>query len=371
MRTLSFICFNFIHVGVVMKNVVIIGSGPAGLYAANKLKKAGVREVTIYDPRAGTYTRPGHLNPSAFRQAERGLDTRLWSSETPGHIKDLERILHAEALRRHIIIEKKRFLRMHQDHAGHGIVVVNEDTGVEEIISADYVFDCTGVKREVVCAVNRLVAEPPFKLTTITELPVLNHMLAYVKMDLSDWLWLDDRTDLRGTVQSSLSLSAMTEGILKLRALGWNELKLPRCYGHSFGKNKVCLYLHAPEGLKRENYDAWLKTVIEIYAGRPIGYTHLTPSRKPRFLTFKSEAKALEKVAYKSHDLPTVIALGDAQIDFDYAKAHGILDGIKRIDALVEHIEILDGKIVYFDSDEYQMILAELLKIHKEALIGC
>ena len=37
---------------------VIIGAGPAGLYAAIKLRLAGIRDLVIYDPRAGNYTRP-------------------------------------------------------------------------------------------------------------------------------------------------------------------------------------------------------------------------------------------------------------------------------------------------------------------------
>ncbi len=44
----------------------IVGAGPAGLYLAIKLHQAGVRDIVIYDARAGTYTRPGHLNYQAY-----------------------------------------------------------------------------------------------------------------------------------------------------------------------------------------------------------------------------------------------------------------------------------------------------------------
>jgi flavin-dependent dehydrogenase len=43
---------------------VVIGAGPAGLYTAIKLRKAGVLDVVVCDPREGHYTRPGHLNYS-------------------------------------------------------------------------------------------------------------------------------------------------------------------------------------------------------------------------------------------------------------------------------------------------------------------
>ena len=41
----------------------IVGAGPAGLYLGIKLHQLGVRDVVIYDPRAGKYTRAGHITP--------------------------------------------------------------------------------------------------------------------------------------------------------------------------------------------------------------------------------------------------------------------------------------------------------------------
>ena len=52
----------------------IIGVGPAGLFTAIKLKKEGVDDLIVLDPRAGVYTRPGHLNINVFRSAEIGID---------------------------------------------------------------------------------------------------------------------------------------------------------------------------------------------------------------------------------------------------------------------------------------------------------
>ncbi len=72
---------------------VIIGAGPAGLYTAIKLRKAGVKDVVVYDPRAGDYTRPGHLNRNVFSRAQDGLGFNFWSGDKVGHIKDLERAL--------------------------------------------------------------------------------------------------------------------------------------------------------------------------------------------------------------------------------------------------------------------------------------
>ncbi len=145
---------------------VVIGAGPAGLYAAIKLRKAGICNVVIYDPRAGIYTRPGHLNLSAFRQAEAGINKEFWAGTKTGHIKDLERALYAEAKSLGIKIENKRFVQLHQHTATPGVVVVDHE-GKEEMVPADYVFDCTGSRREVINAVNRIVPDSPLKLTVL------------------------------------------------------------------------------------------------------------------------------------------------------------------------------------------------------------
>jgi hypothetical protein len=342
---------------------VVIGAGPAGLYTAIKLRKAGVLDVVVCDPREGHYTRPGHLNYSVFRQAEKGLGIEFWSGEKTGHIKDLERNLYKEARRLNIKFEKKRFLRLHEDAKHPGVVIDNE--GTEEIVLADYVFDCTGSRREVVAAVNRVVPDSPLQLTTITDLPVRHHFIAYVKMSGEDWARLKLATARSESYLDGSDATSYAQSIIKLRALGWKEFKFPRCYGANFGKDKVCLYLHAPEQLSVDDYDSWVQTVLECYTS-PIHYEHLPPSPKPRFMAFISNAEALQQVSYKGNKLPTVIALGDAQIDFDYAKAHGILDGMIRIDALFDHMEILNNEIYYFDAQEYLSTMEELLRDHKE-----
>ncbi|RUR18540.1 hypothetical protein ELY21_07525 [Legionella sp. km535] len=345
---------------------VIIGAGPAGLYTAIKLHKKGIRDLVVYDPRAGHYTRPGHLNGSVFKVAESGLQFEFWSGNKIGHIKDLENALYIQATKLGITIERKRFIRLHEDARKPGVIVDND--GVEERVEADYVFDCTGSRREVVAALNHLVPDSPLKMTTITDLPVRNHFLAYVKINQSDWSRFQyDSTQIEHFPEMVDALS-FAQSIMKLRTMGWKEFKFPRCYGVSFGKDKICLYLHAPDNLPKEHYDDWVQTVLECYT-KSISYTHLAPSPKPRFLSFPASAQALQDVSCKRKNLPTVIALGDAQIDFDYYLAHGIKDGMKRIDALFKHMEAFDNEIHYFDSEEYLITINDLLREHKQEVI--
>ena len=386
--------------------IVIVGAGPAGLYTAIKFAKAGVTDLVVVDPRAGSYTRPGHLKRNAFMKAEVGIGSYFWGRDS-GHIKDLERNLYKKAQDLGIRIEQKSFVRFQSDTAAPSVVVTNTE-GVEEHLSADYVFDCTGSKRTVVHSVNSAVPDSPLKLTTITELPATNHFLAYVKMDKSqlynmnissanyrssgslgssvvsitifDFISLLQGSSRLNDGQYTHSQSSTPEAlrfaqnIVKLRALGWNEMSLPRCYGQEFGtlQNKACLYLQTPANLAETDYDKWVQTVLECYH-TPVHYEHLPASKKypskPRFHSFKTAAQVLDKFSFKGDGLPTVIALGDAQIDPDYFLAHGIYDGMSRIDTLFDVLEIRDGKIAEFNSDAYLSRVQEQIAAHKSAII--
>jgi tetratricopeptide (TPR) repeat protein len=346
-----------------MKKIVIIGAGPSGLYFAIKAVQKGMRHVVVYDPRAGLYTRPGHLTEEVFIRVEKGIDKRLWSYEKNPHIKDLERALYDTAISLGIVIKCKRFVRLHEDPERAGVVVESE--GNEERVDADYVFDCTGSKREVVQALNRISVDSPLKMEPITELPVSNHFIAYVNMSGEDYSKLISSLDIPFYDQDPLSAA---RAIVALRQLGWNEFARPRCDATSFGKNKVCLYMHAPDGLHEEQYDRWVQTVLECYT-RPIGYQRLPNKSKPRFMTFSVQAEALQELAYKGRYLPTVIPLGDAQIGVDYSLGHGVINGVARIDALFQMIEIYEGQIAYFDTSEYMSTIRDSWLEHKRAII--
>lgn len=352
---------------VIYMSIVIIGAGPAGLYTAIKLKQAGVREIKVYDPRAGIYTRPGHLNLSVFEKAQSGLGITFWQKDSYGHIKDLEKKLYKIAKKQSISIINKRFVRLHEDEKTPGVVIADDDNN-EEIVTASYVFDCTGNRRQVIAEINRIIPESPLKFETITELPVEHHFLAYVELDEKEWSRFQTRKEIIKTLPIVSDLS-FAQSIIKLRNLGWKELEFPRCYGVSFHGKKVCMYLHAPANLAKENYGSWVQTVLESY--KPdIQYKQLPPSPKPRFMPFTTKAEALQEFAYQGKNLPVVIGLGDTQIDFDYSQAHGIEDGLERINTLFQNLEIVNGEIYYFDPAEYKSSLRKQLNQHKQAIIS-
>ncbi len=350
---------------------VIIGAGPSGLYLAISLINKGISpdELVVYDPRIEAYTRPGHLNVSAFKIAEEGINKKFWSSRKHGHIKDFERALYIQAQNLNIRIEKKRFLALHPSEQNKDSEIILEDiSGKREQITAKYLFDCTGSARVVVHRVNELFEEPPFTISSIENLSESYHFLAYVKMSHNDLRIVNKYQPNLEENLENLSSEEYFETFLKLQEFGWNYMYFPRCYGVPFGENKACLYLHAPEALSGEQYYDWVQTVLDCY-GQDLKFECLPPSKKysykPHFLPFTSGVNKLNEASLTWSTLPDIIPLGDSQIDPDYYLAHGISDGMIRIDEFLSCIKLdQKGGIITFKSNKYQQNINELLDDH-------
>ncbi|CEG59581.1 protein of unknown function [Legionella micdadei] len=351
----------------IMSKVVICGAGPIGLYLAIRLKQKGVKNIVVYDPRAGEYTRPGHLNQSVFATAETGLGIKIWDYTKTGHIKDLEKKLYKEACNLKIQIEKQRFVEFNAKKKG---VVVKDLDENQTDVESYMVFDCTGSRREVIKAFN--VVQPNyFTLKPIineNDIFVKNHFLAYVKMDPSDYLSLRDSDYLR--YDSDMYVTYMQ----KFREFGWKEFAPPYFYEVNFGKNKVCMYVEHPDNLSQDLHGQWLQTVLEFHSNDPaIKYELCPPSKKglkkPRFNAFTVNPQELSAVVFNgSRRLPAVAAQGDAQIDFNHRLAHGVEDGFERIETFLKDLDIIDG-IIYFDGDTAEEHLKPELATHREKLV--
>ncbi|WP_158617492.1 FAD-dependent oxidoreductase [Legionella sp. km772] len=354
-----------------MKHTVIIGAGPMGLYLAYKLHQAKVKHIVIYDPRTGEYVRPGHVNSAHFRKLDRALGKSSLSSSF-GHIKDFERKLFKEISDLGIPAEKKEFVRFNEG-AKKSIVVKNSD-GDEEIIECDYVFDCTGSQRTLVNTMNHLITPAPFTLKPIKENVVIKqHLLAYVRMSEEDL----DRIPAFGIMNQPdyfLTAEQHIKAVNRMRVLGWQDFGLPQLYGIYFGKGKVCLYMECPDNLPRSAYEDWVKIALDVSTNSTdITFSQLPPSRKykskPRLSSFIVNPGELEQAAFTSKKYPTLIPIGDAQTEPHYGLAQGITDGMDRVDAFMDHIEVLDGNIAYFDTDEYHEAIRKMMKSHKESII--
>ncbi len=357
-----------------MKHNVIVGAGPMGLYLAYKLRKAGVKNIILFDPRSGEYVRPGHVNEENFVKLERALGKTKFSTLF-GHIKEFERILFDEITDLGIPAQKKRFARFHEDAKKKGIIVQNSE-GVEELIECDFVFDCTGSQRILVNTINQLITPPPFKLKPIREnVPIKQHLLAYVRMTETDMDKIQAATDINKTPGFFLTPEQHVNAINRMRTLGWKDFGLPQLYGVYFGKNKVCLYMESPDNLPIEAHEAWLKTVIDVSTNTTdISFSQLPASKKykskPRLTSYTVNPRELEEAAFTSKTLPTVIPMGDSQTEPHPTLAQGIADGLDRVDAFIKHIEVLEGNIAYFDTEEYKAVIKDMMGAHKRAIIN-
>ncbi len=346
--------------------VIIIGAGPAGLYAALAFYKAGITAL-VFDPRAGEYTRPGRLDQPVLEAAAKFLNLQVVLPKNYMHIKDFERILYEQISNINAIkIEKKKFIRLKEDTETPGVIIADAK-GNEEFVAGNYVCDCTGSNRYVLKSANEICApEIPFTLRAFTEVAASTRYLAYVQMKNEQLLEL--MNSYNRISSPFVDNIYFARSLIKLRALGWNEFKLPELTGYYVNKNKVCLYLEIPIGLSKTEQDKWLQTVLEIYTASTPDYHYLPQSKKysakPRLTTINVETNVVEQTAYIGKNLPMIFPLGDALIDPYYVIGQGIGRGCKGINFLIESMDIVENKIRHFSNNEYQLKISRELREH-------
>lgn len=375
------------------KPTVIIGAGPMGLYLAYKLKKAGITNIVIYDPRAGEYVRPGHINNSQFWKLEAVIGKKV-PIKHRGHIKDFERALFKEITELKIPTEKKEFVRFGENARKKSIIIKSPDkvekktilnsagieeeiiertAGVEEEIECNFVFDCTGSRRTLVNTINALVSPPPFSIKPIRKnVAIKQHLIAYVHLAEKDLDRIPHTSETNH--QSYFTSEQHVAAVNQMRAFGWKDFSLPQLYGAYFGKDKSCLYMECPDKLEPSAYEAWVKTVIDVTTKTTdISFSQLPPFQKyaykPRLGTYEVNPRELQQAAYESTKYPTIIPIGDSQTEPHPTLAQGIADGMRRVDEFIRKLEIFNGEIAYFDTSEYQQTIKELMKDHKESII--
>ncbi len=343
-------------------SICIMGAGPIGLYAAIQLKKAGVENLTLIDPRAGIYTRPGTLNHGVFEEIGAKLGFKLWCRSGAMHIKELERQLYQIAMDLDIQIIRDRFVSL----TAAGSILIEGPQGEREL-PCDLAIDCTGPQRAVVHSVNQLSDSKPFTIARVAENPIKNHFMAYVQLSPEGMEAIHKTVGMTSLGQ----VKTMTE----MQELGWAHFHYPQISLFNFGKNKISLYCEIPPDLSEEQQEIWVKKVLQLKTGRRgLGFTKIETSRKygskPRFLNFILDPHyVLEPVFLGNEQMPTVvIPAGDALIEPDYRLGIGVINGANRIDALISTMSIQQGKIFSLAVNQYQQIVARLIADQKEMM---
>ncbi|STX28840.1 4-hydroxybenzoate 3-monooxygenase [Legionella beliardensis] len=376
-----------------MPHVVIIGAGPTGLDLANKLKQKGIKDIIVYDPRAGDYVRPGLLDVDIFQRAEAGLSLPLNFNKQTSHIRDIEKKLYNQAILQHILIEKKQFVRLSEEEKGIYVAYQNEQHElVEEFVPCDYVFDCSGSKRVLAHNINskheRNKLSKPFVTSPISQDVIIKkHLIAYLKIDNDLALKVQNPIPSETTIFSGKTPLERAQALEKLRPFGWTEFTIPACYHTHFKENKNCFYIECPNNLPEEQKQAWLNIVLSIVTDQTtIQYEHMKSKKgrsKPNFTLFTVDPQQLNCFTYHEQGLPHVVILGDGQMEPNFVLGHGIAGAFERNDILIKsmvvsHEEITSydaqeynrsEKIIYYNAKEYNKSVKDAIKMHQHAII--
>lgn len=366
-----------------MPNYVIVGAGLGGLYTASRLINKGIdpKDITIIDPRAGNYTRPGHLNRNAFMLVSLLSGIKTNNHSTAQHIKELERIMYGELQSKNVHFVTEQFIKLQPKTDNQAKAVITKmDNGSQGVYPADFVFDCTGRDAHVAQAVNTyqetLSMEPVFKSTLLVDTnPITDHLFAQVL--IPQYHFLNSFIASPHPIPSKTNQKNI-EAREQLQDLGWSYEAFPSFYSYpQREKDKICLYMETPLNLPKEQRQAWIKLLLSIYSnGQVMDYKELNPSRKygekPRIMGFKSEPHLLNKVIFQSDDLPTVIIGFDALKGFDYRLAHGATSGINCCEMMLQLITINEGNIEHIKSDAIEKELFNYIKgSYKGGIIEC
>lgn len=346
----------------VIKKVCIVGAGPIGLYAAIQLReKAGVVDVTLIDPRAGVYTRPGMLDHKVFQVVSQRLKTQLTSHPGLFHIKELERQLYQKVTELNLNIIKEHFLSL----SAEGCVITQGSVGQRQVLSCDLVLDCTGSSRAVIHSANKITESKIFTVARMAENPIKTHFCAYVKLQPDDFNVLN----VAALEQRGISYIKTMQ---LLHDLGWEYSHSPEAHFFDFSKNKLCLYCEIPPGLSTVQQEAWVAAILRLKTSRDaITFVKIENSKKygkkPRFLAFDVDPHGVMETVFLGNDkLPfMIIPAGDAQIEPDYRLGFGILSGMDRMDAFIESLLVHQGAIVSINFPQYNEKIASLMAHQK------
>lgn len=357
---------------------VVVGGGPSGLALALGLAKQDI-QVLLIDPRLGEYYRPGHLTPEVFRKIKGHVPEKFFEQWNHGrHIKDLERLLYqiAQERPRSIELAQGQFIEFRTDEQGKPVLVYQQD-GQLRTERTDYVFDCSGSARAVLKAAHRVDPKLVFETASQAQPIVPDHLFYYCSMALVIGENLGRYSPFKGHF-SSLTASAYYQMMAELRQFGWSYTAFPSFYAYRFSKEKekFLLYCELPPDLAPSRHADWVNTLIRYKTGSPTAAVRLLRSEIPakqavREMAFQMNFNRLQQVGCEARPgLPNILALGDALIGFDYRLAHGALDGLREVKALLKIIEGYKGGIAYYDFQNIGNQFKQILNAHEGRLLA-
>jgi len=376
-------------------NIVIVGGGPVGLCLAAALKNMGLNPILL--EKNPLYLRPGYfvLSPECIQLINDlcgEIVIEPSPSSIPMQIKDLERLLKAKIDKKGVTQLSGKFVNVTA-----GGLQYKKPSGEVLTQPCDLAFDATGTKRLVIEAVNAVLTkdkkEPAFIISNVAKNPIPTHFIANVGMDQKtaktlEKISLSHYPVYKGDgyfILSNRSTSIkMWVALAKLRQnFDWPYMAIPfLLVGADPGKkNKAVIYLEKPPTLtkKQKNLseqetqkalklnESWVQEVLKLYFGDDVPFTHLKISDtykeypKPRFTDNYSQPKSVKPLFWKGENgLPTVIPIGDAQMESSYILGDGFKEGLKRL-KILSACMTLEKDAIKIDSVTFQSQVQELM----------
>lgn len=342
------------------KRIVIIGDGPIALLAAVRLKQQGIEDVTVAGPRLGSFTRANDIIPCVFENISSAISPLSIDPSYAYHIKDIERQLYTHANKLGVKFINKKFDGFSENK---NLILTTQHEVEQQVIESDFVFDCTGVKRDVIKKFNQSQSEFQFEIKKVKKyskkhfasVRVLFHSDYYVNNLTHATANIDP---IRNPIQYELVMG-------ELHKLGWNTFKYPKFYINvhkkADGYYKSYIYSEIPENLSQNEIIKFTKILIKFSM---LGITDQHPDlilqqskKKPTksaITTFHSNPHQTTPGFHVGNaNFPMIFHLGDATADVPFHLAHGLLFGTNRLIDTFKCFTIKHGKIVAFDMKKF------------------
>ncbi|MDR3502792.1 MAG: hypothetical protein P4L79_09435 [Legionella sp.] len=363
-----------------MKNIVIAGAGPVGLYAAIRLKKQYGADVNVVvvDPYLDSYDRPGIIAKMAVEIINKSLGAAgvkpIAVPESGGYppnsvfIKDLQGVLLADAKDLGIKFEQGSFVRAEAAN----VVVTSKGAGgivAPKSLPCDLLLDCSGERRVVATQVN--IDKPgTFTVKPIADNPVKKHFVAYVQMDAENAAKcsLNEARELE-----PLAFAVNMEALRKTH--GWAHHALPQVTPASWelpgGRKRFCFYfeipdrLHGPE-VPKEAQVAYLSALLKLKTGKDIDF--VAEAGRGHFTSFEVDPKIVaDPINTTAYSYPIALC-GDAHMSPEYRLGTGVRNGIECANVLMEMTRLRgDFEIA---KEGYDMYAQRVIAPHEKAVVG-
>jgi hypothetical protein len=347
-----------------MKHVLIPGGGLIGLYALHKLTVAGVKHITVVEPRLDEFDREGDLAPVVVSDMEKSVGFELKHSGA-FRICDIQHSLYAKADKD--VFKKASFKSFH-----NGKAVIEDAKHKITELDCDLLLDCSGTNQVGVNAVNAI--QPNF-FTTKQAVAYSPFHLMFVQFTMNSHevtLW-ENFYDSAEYKKPNFSNQFRQDKILKLRKLGWKHFSVPFHYVNDFKNpsyDRVHFFTEAPDELKDPvKQTEWVMTMAQIAIGHDqisLKICNKKDSKELAISHYQVNPKQTTPAYFPGNqDAPAMFPHCDATFNMPSITGASVLRGMFRVDHFIKSmtIEKKSGEITEINITNYLKMFDDSMKM--------